>query len=187
MKYARWALLMVALVGLMGSLGYIAFTPDGPAPVAAFPTLVAADLQGDEMRFADLAGEILVVDFWGTWCIPCLGEIPPLNALHADYAAEGVHLIGITFESGTAADILEWIAADPARRIDYPLVMSNDALQEAFGPIYGFPTTLLIDRDGTIIKRWIGAPPNKSDQLRELLDKMLAGEPLGDDHDAHQD
>lgn len=186
MKYMRWVLLLVALVGLMGSLGYIALTPDAPAPVAAFPTLVADDLHGDELPFADLAGDILVVDFWGTWCAPCITEIPHYNALHADYADKGVRLIGITHESGTADEVLAWMASDPKYHMDYPLVMSNDALFEAFGPVYGFPTTLLIDPEGTIVKRWIGASPNKSEQLRELLDGMLAGEHAGDDHEGHE-
>ena len=186
MKYMRWVLLLVALVGLMGSLGYIAFTPDAPTPVPAFPMLAADDLHGDELRFADLAGDILIVDFWGTWCPPCITEIPHYNALHADYADQGVRLIGITHESGTAEEVLEWMASDPKYQMNYPLVMSNDALFKAFGPVYGFPTTLLIDPDGTIVKRWIGAAPNKSDQLRELLDGMLAGDQAGEDDAAHE-
>ena len=91
-------------------------------------------------------------------------------------------LIGLTVESGTAEQVLEWMSSDPSYQMNYPLVMSNDELMEVFGPVFGFPTTLLIDRDGSVVKRWIGAAPQKSEQIRELLDKMLAGEPVTEDH-----
>ena len=70
------------------------------------------------------------------------------------------------------------MAVDETHNITYPLVMSNDELMDVFGPIFGFPTTLLIDAEGNVIKRWIGAKVGKSDEIRELLDKLLAGEQL---------
>jgi thiol-disulfide isomerase/thioredoxin len=180
MQFVRYGLLLVAIIGLVGSLGYIVYTP--PAALPAFATLVADDLRGEEMRFDAFAGEILIADFWATWCGPCITEIPHYNAIHADYGDKGVNLIGLTVQSGTAEEVLEWMAADPSHQMNYPLVMSNDELMETFGPVFGFPTTLLIDVDGTVVKRWIGAAPKKSEQIRELLDKMLAGEPLTDEH-----
>jgi thiol-disulfide isomerase/thioredoxin len=186
MKYARWALLLVSIIGLVASMGYISF--GGMAtPLPAFASLVATDLHDEEMSFQEFAGDILVVDFWAIWCGPCITEIPHYNSLYADYKDQGFSMVGLTVESGTAVEVLEWMASDPAFRMQYPLVMSNDELMEAFGPVFGFPTTLLIDRDGTIVKRWIGTAPKKSDQIRELVDKLLAGEPVTDDHNTHED
>lgn len=179
MRYARYALLVVATVGLVGSLGYIVYTPPGNSPAAGPGVMLVADrLDGSTMEFSELEGEILIIDFWATWCGPCITEIPHYNALDADYRDQGVHLIGITVESGSVEEVIEF-AEDEDHRITYPLVMGNDDLVNAYGPIFGFPTTLLIDRDGTVVKRWIGAAVNKSDEIRELLDKMLAGEPVG--------
>lgn len=185
MRYMRWALLIVALIGLVGSLGYIAYAPAARTPLPAFATLVADDLHGDTTSFEEFAGDVLIVDFWATWCAPCITEIPHYNAIHADYGDEGVSLVGLTVQSGTGEEVLEWMASDPKYQMDYPLVMSNFELQEAFGPIFGYPTTLLIDRDGEVIKRWIGAAPNKSEQIRELLDEMLAGGDLSESHEGH--
>ena len=70
------------------------------------------------------------------------------------------------------------MASDEKHNITYPLVMSNDEMLNVFGPVFGFPTTLLIDAEGNVVKRWIGASNGKSDQIRELLDKLLAGEQL---------
>ncbi len=184
MQLVRYGLLLIAIIGLVGSLGYIVYTPPTAVP-AAYATLVADRLEGGELTFDSFAGEILIVDFWATWCGPCITEIPHYNAIHEDYGDKGVSLIGLTVESGTAEEVLEWMASDPAFQMHYPLVMSTDELMEAFGPVFGFPTTLLIDTDGTVVKRWIGAAPQKSEQIRELLDKMLAGEPLGDEQAPH--
>jgi thiol-disulfide isomerase/thioredoxin len=151
----------------------------------AFASLVADDLHGDPKSFEDFAGDILVVDFWAVWCAPCITEIPHYNELHADYKDEGVSLVGLTVESGTGEEVLDWMASDPKYRMNYPLVMANDELMEAFGPVFGFPTTLLIDREGTVVKRWIGAAPQKSEQLRELIDEMLAGGDLTEEHEGH--
>ncbi len=178
MRYGRYALLVVAIVGLVGSLGYIVYTPPASPTPEVFATLVADRFDGTEMAFKDLAGDILIIDFWATWCAPCITEIPHYNALDNDYRDKGVSLIGLTVESGTAEEVFEWMAADESHNITYPLVMSNDELMNVFGPVFGFPTTLLIDAEGNVVKRWIGASVGKSEQLRELLDKLLAGEHL---------
>ena len=174
MKFARYSLLVIAAVGLVGSLGYIVYAPEDPAPTTA---LVADDLAGNTMAFDDFAGEILIVDFWATWCGPCITEIPHYNRLDADYRDKGVHLIGVTVESGTADEVAAF-ADDEDHHITYPLVMGNDDVVNAYGPVFGLPTTLLIDQDGKVVKRWLGAAAGKSDQLRELIDKLLAGEPI---------
>ncbi|MGD8327896.1 MAG: TlpA disulfide reductase family protein [Acidobacteriota bacterium] len=183
--YLRWALLLVSIIGLVASMGYIAVGPRDGAPLPAYATLVADDLHGGTTAFEEFAGDILIVDFWATWCAPCISEIPNYNALYADYKDRGVSMVGLTVQSGDAATVLEWMASDPRYQMDYPLVMSNDALTEAFGPIFGYPTTLLIDRDGTIVKRWIGAAPQKSEQLRELIDEILAGSDMSEQHEGH--
>jgi thiol-disulfide isomerase/thioredoxin len=177
MRYARYGLLLTAVIGLVASLGYLVYTPPMPTP-AAFVGLTAVSLDSSVMSFEDLTGEIVVIDFWATWCAPCITEIPHYNALYADYHDKGVHMVGLTVESGTSEEVMEWIDEDESHRMNYPLVMADDRLMEVFGPIFGFPTTLLLDRDGTVVKRWIGAVSGKSDQLRELIDKLLAGEPI---------
>ena len=175
MRYVRYALLVVAVVGLVGSLGYIVYTPPpSPAP-EAYVSLVAERFDGSEMSFEEFAGDILIIDFWATWCAPCITEIPHYNELDNDYRDAGVNLIGLTVESGTAEEIFEWMAADETHNITYPLVMSNDELMNVFGPVFGFPTTLLIDGDGNEIGRVTGPAEWHSPGVVRALRACLAG------------
>lgn len=182
MKPIRFGLLAVAIIGLGMSLGYIVFQPadghdhdsDGATSGSASSPLVLDKPAGGTLTFADLEGEILILDFWATWCAPCISEIPHYNELHAEYDGRGVHLIGVTLESGSAEDVAAF-AQDPAHVIHYPLVMGNDEIVDTYGPIWGFPTTVLVGPDGKVAKTWIGPGAAKQEQIRKLVEEILAG------------
>lgn len=190
-KQVRPAVLIFAVAALAFSLGYVVLPHDeaghdiytGLADLRPDPGATAADfkvtrLDGTELTSDELKGDIVVVDFWATWCGPCLTEIPAYNALVDDYAEQGVQLIGITLQSGSADQVRDWVS-EPVKvgsqefQIDYPIVMGNEQVEYSWGPIYGFPMTFLVDSDWQIRKRWLGAVPNKSEQLRVLIDQLL--------------
>lgn len=188
----RPAVLLFAIAALAFSLGYVVFPHEegDHDPLARDYSglelnegVPAADfavqrLDGTELSSESLKGQILVVDFWATWCGPCLTEIPSYNALHEDYADRDVQLLGITLQSGSADQVRDWIA-QPIKlgaeefKLTYPVVMGNDDMEYSWGPIYGFPTTYLVDADWKVRKRWIGAVPDKSEQLRILIDRLI--------------
>lgn len=185
MKILRYVLMGVAVFGLAASLGYIAFRAE---PATHAPELVEADfdadprsaapfsvemLDGSTVSYADLEGDVVILDFWATWCTPCITEIPKYNALHAEYGDEDVHLIGVTVQSGSADDVRAF-ASDPDHPIEYPLAMGDSAIVDDYGPIWGFPTTLLISPDGEIVKTWQGVPPTKVGEMRYLVEELLA-------------
>jgi thiol-disulfide isomerase/thioredoxin len=189
----RPALLILVIGALAFSLGYVVFPHSdsipgdihGDAapgamldPEAAAPDFIVHDLAGAEISSKDYAGKIMVIDFWATWCGPCLTEIPHYNSLHADYVDQGVEMLGITLQSGSAEQVEDWIAR-PIRvgtmefKLEYPIVMGNSEVETSWGPIYGFPMTYLVDSNWKIRKKWMGAIPNKTDQLRVLIDQLL--------------
>jgi len=189
----RPALLILVIGALAFSLGYVVFphaeTIPGDIhgnagasavldPAASAPDFVVHALDGTPISSTEYKGKIMVVDFWATWCGPCLTEVPHYNSLHADYAGQDVEMLGITLQSGSAEQVEEWIAR-PIRlgtmefNLEYPIVMGNSDIETSWGPIYGFPMTYLVDSNWKIRKKWMGAIPNKTDQLRVLIDQLL--------------
>ncbi len=190
-KMIRPSVLIFAVGALAFSLGYIAFPHDegdhfsdvdysglelDPGTEAASFALERFD--GSAVSPADFEGKIVVVDFWATWCGPCLTEVPAYNELHERYRDAGVELLGVTLQSGSAEQVSEWLQ-NPIRigtlefSLDYPVVMGNEEIEYAWGPIYGFPTTYLVDHEWKIRKKWLGAVPDKSEQLRVLIEQLL--------------
>ena len=129
-------------------------------------------LDGQRLSSDDVRGQVLILDFWATWCGPCLTEIDDFNELAARYGDRAL-VLGVTMQSGDAAEVAAF-ARDQG--IEYPLAVGDDTIFRDFGSMWGYPTTYLIDTDWRVRKVWVGAGPAKHAQLRELLDELVAAE-----------
>lgn len=175
------ALIPLAAAGAcLASLGFILMGGGPPAahgaagleaPVEA-PDFVVERIGGGTVAASDLAGKVIVVDIWATWCGPCIAEIPGYDRIAEQYAASGVEIIGVAVDSGSAAQI-EALLRDRFPS-DYTLAVANQPFERAFAPLWAIPTTLLIDREWRIRKVWTGALPDKHRQLRQLIDQLLS-------------
>lgn len=132
-----------------------------------------ARLDGTILDSLDLRGKVVVLDVWATWCGPCLVEIPRLNDLYGDYRDQGVEIIGVTVDSGSADDIRS--VTRQHFPVDYTLTLGNERFEASFGPLTALPETFLLDQNGQIRKTWMGALPGKEQQLRGLIDELLEG------------
>jgi len=127
------------------------------------PDFKLATIDGEEFYLSDYAGKVVMLNFWGTWCPPCRKEIPDLVNLQTKYNKDGLEIVGITLNSGSAKDIKKF--AD-GKDMNYTLLtdLGNDetiSVTNLYGqtigqPISSIPTTLIIDRDGFIVKGYLG-------------------------------
>ncbi len=125
---------------------------------------------GTVLRSKDLTGKITVIDFWGTWCPPCLKEIPAYNSFYKEYKSRGIGFYGMAADSGTAQELRE---AAVRLKIEYPVAALTDAELDEFGDIPVFPTTWVINRHGVIEQELIGSGPGKQKLLRDTVDDLL--------------
>lgn len=123
-------------------------TATGPAaPDFSYP-----DLGGKMVSLSSLRGQVVLLDFWATWCDPCREELPDLIKLQNAYKDKGFTVLGVATDGGGAPIVGPFAKAVG---IPYPVLVSDGEVPEGY-PVPGFPTAFLIDREGQIRQRFIG-------------------------------
>jgi thiol-disulfide isomerase/thioredoxin len=125
------------------------------------------------VTYKEIQGKITVIDFWGTWCKPCLAEIPDNRAFYRDYRDKGVVFMALAGESGSAEKVRE---KSQRLNIDYPAGAPSKAEFKTIGKIGAYPTTWVIAPSGEIVKEFVGAVPGKQKAMREIVDRLLERE-----------
>jgi thiol-disulfide isomerase/thioredoxin len=136
-----------------------------PAPMTDFSATTVA---GETLKTVDLRGKVILVNFWATWCPPCVTEVPDLVRLQEKYAGRLV-VVGIADDHGAVAVVKNFATAN---HVQYPLVMSTRALAASFPGLIGLPTTYVVDRQGRIVKKHVGQlkMDRVEAEVRALLD-----------------
>lgn len=136
-----------------------------PAPDLA-PDFTRTSVNGTAVHLADYRGRVVLLNFWATWCGPCLKEIPTFVAWQESFGATKLQVIGVSMDD-EAAPVRRFLKKTP---LDYPVVMGDVALATEFGGVLGLPTSYLIDTEGRIVSRYVGETDLKAVEakIREL-------------------
>ena len=144
-----------------------AVQPKGPAP-----EFDLENVAGGKTKASELKGKVSVIDFWATWCEPCISEIPKFNKMTEEFQGKDVQVVGITVES-PHDDIRPKVKETGMK---YTVLVGNDAVVDGFGGLIGFPTTFIVTKDWKIYKKYMGALPDKDARIKKDIEKLLAAE-----------
>jgi thiol-disulfide isomerase/thioredoxin len=133
-----------------------------PAPAFALKTF-----DGRPVTLADFQGRVVLLDFWATFCPPCVSALPELQALHSKYGPKGFAVVGVTVDD--RRPLVEKATAQA--KVTYPIVQSTPAVWNAY-KVNALPSMVLVGRDGRIIKRY-GGEADRAAMLAEI-EKALA-------------
>jgi thiol-disulfide isomerase/thioredoxin len=138
------------------------------------PNTLLDTVAGESLRLSDFKGKILVVNFWATWCPPCIDEIPELVRFQKEFASSGVQVIGIDFMEKPNRKRLAGFKKKYG--MNYPVVFGKSSdmqkLAKAMGGVFGLPVTKFVDRKGKIINSHVGGVTIH--QLRAYMHTLLS-------------
>jgi len=134
------------------------------------PEIARADLNGARIALKSLRGKVVLLNFWATWCAPCLIEMPAFSAWQQQYGARGFQVIGISMDDD----------AVPVRKLlaklttSYPIAMGDAKLGKRYGGVMGLPLSFLIDRNGVVRARFQGETDLKTieKKVKDMLDQQ---------------
>ncbi len=164
MRTASLLLLVTGLACVSPARTVAAANPGAPAP--AF-TLAARD--GGKVSLADLKGQVVMINFWATWCGPCRQEMPLLAQLHDKYAPLGFTLLGVNVEPDSAAAVA-WLKGLP---VTFPILFDTDsAVAGRFG-VDGMPSSVLVDRSGQVRYVHRGYKPGDEARYADMIRSLV--------------
>ncbi|SRR5579871_5197460 len=146
---------MFLLRSLLLILGLSLAIRSGAADVGdPAPPLQAKLLDGSQFSLAGSAGNVVIVNFWATWCVPCRAEMPALDAYYQKHRAEGLQLLAVSMDDPRD----EPKVREVMRAFGFPAALAQDASFKAYGRIWRIPLTFVIDRRGILRKDgWYGS------------------------------
>ena len=175
---AAVAIPVVALFAVLGiALGRSGGVPAGVAVNSLFGEVEVGDdvardftltlFSGEELRLSDLRGQVVMVDFWASWCPPCRQESPTLAAAYSRYKAQGVEFLGVVIWD--SEEVVRAYVQDVG--LTYPIGMdSKGAIAIDYG-LTGIPEKYFIDREGKIFRKFVG--PVSDEDLDRVLSELL--------------
>ena len=153
-----FVILLVMVISILGiSKLNVAFTKGNELEKA--PQFVLNDINGKKVKLSSYRGKIVILDFFATWCPPCVKEIPHFVNLQKKYGKKGFIMLGISLDSKNTKKLKKFIKE---KKINYPILWANKKVKKDFGGIRAIPTTFVIDQKGMIYKKYVGYRSEKT-------------------------
>lgn len=155
-----------ALVLALAGVGYASLTSRVAAPAVTF-----ISLSGEKISTESLRGKVVMVNFWATSCTTCVKEMPQMVDTYNKFKAQGLEFVAVAMQYDAPNYVLNYTET---RKLPFKVAMDTGGdIAKSFGDVALTPTTFVIDKQGKIIKRYVGEPEFPA--LHKLLEKALAG------------
>ena len=166
MKPAHFAVATVAIIALvLGGRAYLSSDVGGSAPDVGYTLL-----DGTPRQLAHLRGKVVLVNFWATTCTSCVHEMPQLVSTFQSYRAQGFETLAVAMHYDAPSSVVDFAQS---RQLPFGVAIDNTGvIARSFGNVSVTPTTVLINRHGEIVKRYVGEPDFVA--LRKLVEQLLA-------------
>ena len=156
------ALLIVVALAVVG---YLSVSHKKMMPEVTF-----VNLQGKKITTQDLRGKVVMINFWATSCVTCVKEMPQMIETFKKYNSQGLEFVAVAMAYDPPNYVLNFVET---RKLPFTVALDTQGeLAKSFGDIKLTPTTLVVDKDGHIIKKYVGEPDFPA--LHQLLEKALA-------------
>ncbi len=168
----------IALAALLSPAAVCAaaLTPVDDPLVA--PPLETTDVSGGPRSMAEFEGRVVVVNFWATWCPPCVKELPSMQALAERFVGRDFSLLAVNV--GEDAQTVSAFLDEFDTRIDFPVLLDEELETVKRWPVFGLPTSFVIDREGNVVYKALGERDWGDEGIVEVIEAMLAGIPVDD-------
>ena len=166
----RRKLIVGVLLSVFCLMGGLAESAGKAAEGGPFQKAAPFKLQtpkGETVSLEEFAGKVVYLDFWGSWCPPCVEEVPHLIALYDQYKEKGFVVIGIAL-GDSKKSLLHFIEK---KKVPYPVVLGEDSLLEAYRGVVFLPTAFVIDRKGFIRRKLFGY--REKEEIEQIIRPLL--------------
>jgi len=153
-------------------------TPTAAAPAsgvelgARAPDFTLTDLQGQKVMLSQFRGQVVLVNFWATWCPPCREEMPSMESLHRRFKDQGLVLLALNVDEDGAPAVIDFLKG---KDYTFPILLDTGAEVQNLYQVFRFPETFVIDRNGNIVDRVIGGRNWMSDVMVKRINFLLNG------------
>ncbi len=137
----------------------------GPAPDFTLTTL-----DGDKVKLSDLKGQVVMINFWASWCGPCRQEMPLLNDIYAGYKKAGFVLLGVNLDE-SADDAKDFLKKTP---VNFPVLLDSQGKVADLYKNQAMPSSYFVDRKGNLVHLHQGYKPGEEAEYKRVIKKLLA-------------
>ena len=160
----KWVMIVAVLAGVLGAGAWLRGGGSDQAPQLAFSSLA-----GEASSMEQLRGKVVLVNFWATSCSGCIKEMPQLVGTHQKYASQGYQTVAVAMSYDPPEFVREYASA---HKLPFFVTLDNQgSMAKAFGEIRLTPTSILIDKNGKVVKRYLGEPD--FNELHAQIEKLL--------------